>query len=241
MIKDLERRINCLPGPITSGIKAVSERTGQEYPKAVDYFVVDDHPEIQASYGEKPKKLIIFAPMNHYKDFLDCDYVLYGSNRQKIRRCDGENCFVRVTHEIDNHTYQAGQEIPCICKELELAEDHKKKCKASFWMKVYVADLNEGRVIKTTPYLFKNNSINSASNIISEFARIENTFGNLMMIPFGLEVEMVAGSTDAMKKFPIWKMRCLVDVPTIEKISQGREMLVPEKKQPKQIQEREIK
>ena len=41
---------------------------------------------------------------------------------------------------------------------------------------------------------------------------------------------MVAGSRDAKTKFPIWKMRCLADVPTIERLANVTEMLVPGKK-----------
>jgi len=238
MIKDLDRKLNCKKGPITSGIKAISERTGNEYPKAVDYFDISKHPELIASYGEKPNKLVIFAPMARRQDFVDSDYVLYGSNQQKIRRCNGKECFVRVTHDVDSHHFEAGQEIPCLCKELELAEDHKKRCRASFWMKVHVADLKKGRVVEIDPYLFKNGSVNSASNIVSEFDRIQEVFGSLLRIPFGLEVEMVAGSRDAKTKFPIWKLHCLADIPTIERLTEVREMIIPGR-EPKQIEEGE--
>jgi len=33
-------------GKITTGIKAISAKTQKEYPKATDYFVIDDFPEL---------------------------------------------------------------------------------------------------------------------------------------------------------------------------------------------------
>ena len=39
-------------GKIRLGVKAISQKSGKEYPKETDYFVCP--PEVQAVYGEKP-------------------------------------------------------------------------------------------------------------------------------------------------------------------------------------------
>ena len=58
MIKDLKSKIPVKDGNITSGIKAKNDK-GKEYPKSVDYFVIDDFPELVKSYGSKPNKLVL--------------------------------------------------------------------------------------------------------------------------------------------------------------------------------------
>ena len=135
MIKDLKSKIAVKDGSITSGIKAVSEKTGKEYPKSVDYFVIDDFPELIKSYGLKPNKLVLFFPSNNIEDFLDINYVLYGGNQQLIRKCDGESCYHRIDNEIEGvASFKAGSTTPCICKEYDLSSDHKKHCRSFFWM-----------------------------------------------------------------------------------------------------------
>lgn len=237
MIKDLNFRIPCNSnGSITSGIKAISKTTGKEYPKAVDYFVINDFKELVASYGDKPNKLVIFFPTNNPADFLDMNYVLYGSNQQLIRKCDGESCFHRIDNEIEQAKFKAGQTTPCICKQYELEDGHKKKCHIFFWMKAFIGDLKLGKVDSPMPYLFKTGSKNSAENIISEIKNILNlTNGNIIGIPFGLSVEMISGSKDAKTKFPIWKLQALGSITQIKQWNENMQLRIPSKSELKQL------
>ena len=41
-------------GKIRLGVKKTSDKTGAEYPSAVDYFVCPD--EVKSVYGEQPKE-----------------------------------------------------------------------------------------------------------------------------------------------------------------------------------------
>lgn len=238
MIKDLNFRIPCNSnGSITSGIKAVSSKTGKEYPKAVDYFVIKDFPELIASYGEKPKKLVVFFPTNNPADFLDINYVLYGGKQQLIRKCNGENCFHRIENEIDGGIkFKAGQTTPCICKEYEIPDDNKKHCRSFFWMKAFIGDIKLGKVDSPTCYLFKSGSKNSAENIISELKKIMSlTNNNLIGIPFGLSIDMVSSSQDAKRTFPIWKLQVLGSISQIKEWNDKMQLMIPTKAELKQI------
>ena len=53
-------------GKIRLGIKETSSKTGNEYPKSVDYFVCP--LEVQAVYGEKPRMLDIVFPAEDIED-----------------------------------------------------------------------------------------------------------------------------------------------------------------------------
>lgn len=85
MIKNLSdiRRLSRV-GKIHLGVKATA-RSGSEYPKAVDYFVVkadESTPESAAEafkkvYGETPKELEVLFPVNSVNTFWDCFYKSY--------------------------------------------------------------------------------------------------------------------------------------------------------------------
>lgn len=238
MIKELKYKIPVKEGNITTGIKAVSQSTGKEYPKSVDYFVIDDFPELTKAYGTKPNKLVLFFPTNNPEDFLDVNYVLYGGNQQLIRKCDGETCFHRIDNEIESAKFKAGSTTPCICKDYELAPDHKKKCHTFFWMKAFIGDPKLGKVESPMCYLFKSGSKNNAENIISELNKVRNiTNGNLIGIPFGLSVEMVSGSQDAKTKFPIWKLQGIGSISQMKLWNESPTMLIPTRQELKQIEQ----
>lgn len=195
-------------GKITTGIKAVSEKSGKEYPKATDYFVITDFPELVKCYGEKPKKLVLFFPDNEIESFFSADMVLYGGNQTLIRKCDGSECIHRIDEEVAGQKYIAGEISQCVCQNL--AEDDKKRCKIACYIKAYIADTKTGKIENPLCYLFYTGSRNSAENLFSELKKIRNLLGgNLVGIPFGLSVEMVSGKTDAKQKFPIWSLQVL--------------------------------
>ncbi len=194
-------------GKITTGIKVVNQN-GKEYPKATDYFVIDDFPELKKCYGEKPKKLVLFFPDNEIESFFNADMVLYGKNQTLIRKCDGNECIHRIDEEVAGQKYVAGEISECVCTNLP--EDDKKRCKLAMYMKAYVADAKTGKIENPLCYLFYTGSRNSAENLYSELKKIRNLLGgNLIGIPFGLSVEMVSGRTDAKQKFPIWNLQVL--------------------------------
>lgn len=236
MIKDIKYKIPCKPGSITSGIKTLS-KNNKEIPKAVDYFNISGFPELINAYGEKPNKLVLFFPTNDIESFLDLNYVLYGSNNQLIRKCDGENCFHRIENEINGNKFSGGSTTPCVCKEYDLQREHKKKCRPFFWMKAFVGDVKLGKVDSPMCYLFKSGSKNSGENIISELNKVKNITGNIVGIPFGLSVKMVPGSENPNIKFPIWELQGLGSITQMKAWNESVAMLIPKKEELKQLNE----
>lgn len=202
MIKNLQIRLNCdKRGKITTGIK-----TDKGLPCSVDYFVIDDFPEIQKEYGTKPKKLIIAFPVNDISALFDTNYVLYGKNT-KIRQCDGEFCIHRIDEEINGTKYHAGEETECICDKL--VEDDKKRCRISMYLKAWILK-KDGTLLSPNVYLFYSGSGNTASNIYSELEKIRFLNSDVLQyIPFGLSVEMIGSKDEAKKKFPIWSLQAI--------------------------------
>lgn len=91
-------------GKVRLGIKAVSKRTGGEYPKPVDYFVVREDNGITSPtaaeafhevYGDKPHELDIMFPIDDEGLFFQQWLRRYGSGRGLICKGDGETA-VRV-------------------------------------------------------------------------------------------------------------------------------------------------
>lgn len=139
---DLKKRVGVdQRGKITTGIKKTND-AGVEYPTATDYFVIDEFPELKAIYGEKPNRLMIVFPKNQVDTFFTADNVLYGSNHQQLRKCNGgDECIHKINEEIDlvgkyddtgqadedgnpliietapyKEKYEAGEITQCICK-----------------------------------------------------------------------------------------------------------------------------
>lgn len=202
-------------GKITTGTKAVSKTSGKEFPKATDYFVLEDFPELKESYGEKPTKLVLFFPSNEIQDFFNVDMVLYGTNQTLIRKCnEDDECIHRIEEEINGVKYKASQVSDCICPLLE--EDSKKKCKAAMYLKAFVANRKTGKIENPQCYLFYSGSRNTAENIYSELNKIQSLVGSLVGIPFGLSVKMVSGKTNATQRFPIWSLQVLGTLPQLK-------------------------
>lgn len=227
-------------GKITTGIKVVNNNT--EYPKTTDYFVVDEFSEIVAVYGAKPKKLVIVFPDDEITSFFDVNYVLYGSNNQLIRKCDGSECVHRIAEELEvigdyiNDTptetsphkvkYEAGEISNCVCKIMSATVTNKqgasvrnpKLCSPAMYMKAFVLDYKSRMPISPSCYLFYSGSENTAANIYSELIKTKNFFGGRIKgIPFGLSVEMVSGR-NAKTKFPIWNLQILGTVGQLQQL-----------------------
>lgn len=118
-IKDF-KRIQYLPrlGKVRLGIKVISQKTGKEYPKEVDYFVCP--PEVKAVYGEKPKILDVMFPSENQAEVIPYSYKSYGSNQRLKCKGDGEEAiwFNPETKEME--------EKKCPCDALEKNECGKR-------------------------------------------------------------------------------------------------------------------
>jgi len=145
-------------GKIGLGVKIVSEKTGKEYPREVDYFVLDDpscKPIIEASAkaglideaaaqewrcGRKgPKKLPVIFPSPHISDVLTRQYERWGRSRagNSILRCHGNG---RVAYRLEGIGDEARQvKAPCPCDDLDDPDGCRLQCRLFFLVPVTVA------------------------------------------------------------------------------------------------------
>ena len=84
-----QRRLPRL-GKIRLGIKKKSERTGNEYPSATDYFVCP--AEVQEVYGPQPKRLEVIIPVEDDELWASQYYRQYSRTRGLVCKGDGETC-----------------------------------------------------------------------------------------------------------------------------------------------------
>ena len=81
-------------GKIRLGVKEVSPKTGNPYPRAVEYFVCP--LEVQKVFGERPKQLRIMLPTEDLNRFAQQWYKRYSSLRGLTCKGDGEACLMRL-------------------------------------------------------------------------------------------------------------------------------------------------
>ena len=116
-------------GKIRLGIKETSQKSGNLYPKAVDYFVCNadqSTPEAAAKgfhrvYGDKPRALDIMFPVEDRDQFFAQFYRRYGSGSGLLCKGDGQSAM-----EIDKETGEI-KEIECNPVDCEWA--NKKHCR----------------------------------------------------------------------------------------------------------------
>lgn len=218
LLKTFHMRISVKEGKIKSGTKKVTAE-GKEYPASLDYFNIEDFPELLNAYGEKPTRMVVYLPAKDIEDFYFEKFALYNRANELVRSCDGEVCTHRTSEEICGDQYGAGEQGECICKLYEDQECfEKKKCRFVAQLKVLIGVPPDFKVKSTDCYMFETGSINSGINIKSElFKMAQLTGGNIGGLPFAINVRMVSGKTNAKMKFPIWDFRSLVDLADLKK------------------------
>jgi hypothetical protein len=115
-------------GKLRLGVKETSSRTGKQYPKAVDYFVVKEDlstsaeaaEEFKKVYGDKPRSVDIMFPTDNPEEFFPQFYRRYGSGAGLLCKGDGR---------IANMVAENGQllEVECCPESCEWAM--KKHCR----------------------------------------------------------------------------------------------------------------
>ena len=107
-IKELsdKRRLPRL-GKIRLGVKGVSAKTGKEYPREVEHFVVP--PEVAKVFGEKPTVLDVMIPLNDIESVFPQAYKHYGGS--KGLKCIGNG---ETAMRLDEKTQtMRARECPC--------------------------------------------------------------------------------------------------------------------------------
>ena len=167
-IKDISdrRRLPRL-GKIRLGVKMVSRKTGKEYPKEVDYFVVP--PEVEKIYGPAPKELDVMFPLNEIEAIFPQRLVWYGQSRGAKCIGDGERAN-RVAENGDIH------EIECPC------ERYGKECQRRAHLLVLLPKVSLGGI-----YQIDLGSYHSIVDINSGLDYIQALVGRFSMVPLKLK------------------------------------------------------
>jgi|GEM_PF-2747766 len=168
MIKGLSDRIKIARlGKIHLGEKKTSEKSGNLYPSATDYFVVHEDAntpkeiveKFHKIYGERPKELNIMFPLNDIERFFP-QWLKRYANGTLVCKGDGEKAI-----ETDTKTGER-KEIACPYKNCPYYK--KKQCREIGNLQFYVSEIPGGVFqIDTSSY----NSIlevNTAIKLIKE-------------------------------------------------------------------------
>ena len=181
-------------GKIRLGVKAVSQK-GNEYPRAVDYFVVNEDESTPAAsaaafhqvYGDKPRCLDIMFPVADRDIFFPQWYKAYGSGTGKVCQGDG----VRATR-VNTET---GEMIEIDCDPDECPLYANKQCRRVASLQCLlpkVPGLGVWQLDSTSFHTIVN--VNSALDFITAVA------GRAHMIPLQLIVRPQEVSPDGKKK-----------------------------------------
>lgn len=162
-----ERRRLPRLGKIRLGVKVINPKTGNEYPKEVDYFVVP--PEVAKVYGEKPRELDVMFPVNDLNVVFPQAYKWYGD--QKGLKCIGNG---EIAYRLDERSGEIiERECPC-----ELLENG---CYLRGHLLVILPRVNMGGV-----YQIDVGSKNSVTDINSGLEYVEALIGRFAMVPLKL-------------------------------------------------------
>lgn len=181
-------------GKIALGEKGISEKTGKEYPKEIDYFRLrPDTPSEKVNqsiidkfhglFGEKPKSIEIMLPMSDREKVFPQYLKWYGGGGL---RCKGDGETAICMSKDDAKTMKAIDavdgmpQVECLYKECP--NFGPKKCKEVATLNVLIPKLPGLGVWQITT-----SSFNSITNINSCLDLIEEIASRVGMIPLTLE------------------------------------------------------
>ena len=212
-----------LRGKITNGMK-----NEQGLPVKLNYFRIDDFPELVKAYGEKPITMLLFCPTDNMKDFFIYEMVKWGKkdgqkDGVRTRTCNGKKVKFHVPFEYKGKKYEAGKEYDCMCTALNLdpndKEDKKRMCRADVSLDVFIYCPDVKDLQSPLCYRIQCHSKNSGDEVYSALTHAQKiTGGKLFGVPFMLSVRMVQSKDDPRQKFPIWQMRVMGLIPQLKKL-----------------------
>lgn len=191
--------------------------------KKLDHFNVSAFPEIIEQYGEKPTKLLVVAPaVSAIEQFFEDSFELWGRPKDAgadvkgtlKRSCDGETAIFRTEQVVDGKRHGAGEEGPCVCKDLPKEVERKGRmvpnpeiCRYHCRVKFFVANPRTGKVQHPLCYLFDTHSINSGKAVYSELEKVEQmNRGILSFVQFLMSVKLVQDKRNIKNRFPVWQL-----------------------------------
>lgn len=181
-------------GKIRLGVKDVSQRTGNEYPKAVDHFVVQEDESTSALaaanfrkvYGDKPRELRILIPVEDNEIYFSQYLKMYGATGLL---CKGD---ANKAMRLDKGT---GALVEVECDTEECPHFQKGECKRLATFSFMLPDVDGIGVwqIDTT-------SKNTIINLNSDLQMVKVYAGRVRMIPLALQVVPKEVTAEGKKK-----------------------------------------
>jgi len=173
-------------GKIHLGERRISDKTGREYPAAVDYFVLpEDRPDLRERYGDKPRMLPIMFPVDDIEVVAPQWYKRYGSGSGLVCRGDGEVALCRqevadpATGEI-----RAGDLVEVECPGQDCEWYQKGHCRHVMNLMFLLPDF-----ISDGVWQLDTSSYHSIVNINGAWDYIRSlTGGRIAMLPLVLRV-----------------------------------------------------
>jgi len=163
-------------GKIRLGVKEISQRTGAEYPKAVDYFVCP--PEVQAVHGERPKELEIMFPYEDIETVFPTALKRYGQQAGLLCKGDG-----RTAQELVDGTDE-WRDVPCTYQNCPHYQ--RQHCQEVGNLQVILPKVKGCLGV----YQIDTTSFHSVTNIKNGLELLRQMVGRISMIPLILEVRM---------------------------------------------------
>jgi len=195
-------------GKLHLGVKTTSERTGAEYPKATDYFVVPD--EVAAVYGKNPKELDIMFPVEDPEQFAQQWLRAYSLTQGLVCIGDGSNARRKIdtaTGTIADHETQTWEWRQISCDPQECPEYQTKRCRRVMNLQVLLP-LVPGLGV----YQIDTSSFYSIVNINSMIKMLKGVFGRCSMIPLTLALGPIEVSPPGQTKKTVYIMHIKSDV-----------------------------
>lgn len=155
------------------------------YPVKTDYFVCP--PEVHKIYGEQPKELPIFIPVEDDEKFASQYYRAYSQTRGLICKGDGELANRLCRKGTDKMADKEAEEVemktvPCMGKECEYYKYNK--CKPIMNLQFMLPEVPGLGV-----YQIDTSSVNSIIQINSMIDLVKGLYGRISMIPLLLTLE----------------------------------------------------
>ncbi len=199
-------------GKIRLGLKATSDRTGEEYPKATDYFVVP--PEVAAVYGEKPKNLDIMFPVEDPNLFAQQWLRAYSLTQGLICIGDGINARRKVdtaTGDMASHKTKSWEWHEMTCNSQECPDYQGKRCRRVMNLQFLLP-----RVVGLGVYQIDTSSFYSIVNINSMIKMLKGVLGRCSMIPLTLALGPIEVSPPGLTKKTVYIMHIKKDIKLAE-------------------------
>ena len=215
-------------GKIHLGVKATSSRTGGEYPKATDYFVVPD--EVKAVYGDKPTELEIMFPVEDPELFAQQWLRAYSLTQGLVCIGDGANARRKIdtaTGDMASHETKAWEWHEITCDPQECPEYQDKHCRRVMNLQFLLPSVPGLGV-----YQIDTSSFYSIVNINSMIKMLKGVLGRCSMIPLTLALGPIEVSPAGQTKKTVYIMHIKKDIKLAElaKVAQlpPARVLIPE-------------